>query len=143
MNGKLDKNRLPAPDRSGGMDISYEAPRDETEEKLASIWGEALGIESIGINHNFFEADGHSLKAAALLSNIHKELKVKVPLRQIFETPTIKGLRESIASTRKSAYPSIAKAEEKPYYRLSSAQKGCLSSIKSKAAESVITCLLP
>ncbi|NWN77335.1 non-ribosomal peptide synthetase [Bacillus sp. (in: firmicutes)] len=123
VNGKLDKNRLPAPDRSGGMDISYEAPRDETEEKLASIWGEALGIESIGINHNFFEAGGHSLKAAALLSNIHKELKVKVPLRQIFETPTIKGLRESIASTRKSAYPSIAKAEEKPYYRLSSAQK--------------------
>ncbi|MBS4162046.1 AMP-binding protein, partial [Klebsiella pneumoniae] len=44
VNGKLDKNRLPAPDRSGGMDISYEAPRDETEEKLASIWGEALGI---------------------------------------------------------------------------------------------------
>ncbi|MEK5097378.1 amino acid adenylation domain-containing protein [Bacillus sp. FSL W8-0848] len=123
VNGKLDKNRLPAPERRGGLDEGYEAPRDKTEEKLASIWGEALGIEHIGISRNFFEAGGHSLKAAALLANIHQELKVKVPLRQMFETPTIKGLREYIDSAKESAYPSIAKAEDKAYYRLSSAQK--------------------
>ncbi|WP_275667432.1 non-ribosomal peptide synthetase [Bacillus swezeyi] len=123
VNGKLDKKSLPAPERSIEMEHGYEAPRDETEEKLVSIWEDALGIEKIGISSNFFDAGGHSLKAAALLSTIHKELSVKVPLRQIFETPTIKGLREFIGSTKESAFTSIRKTEEKAYYRLSSAQK--------------------
>ncbi|MEC0556010.1 non-ribosomal peptide synthetase, partial [Bacillus haynesii] len=123
VNGKVDKKSLPVPERSAAMDRRYEAPRDQMEEKLVSIWEEALGINKIGINSNFFEVGGHSLKAAALVSTIHKELNVKLPLRQIFETPTIKGLREYIGAAKESAFTSIGKAEEKPYYRLSSAQK--------------------
>ncbi|MEC1507169.1 amino acid adenylation domain-containing protein, partial [Bacillus haynesii] len=123
VNGKVDKKSLPVPERSAAMDRRYEAPRDQMEEKLVSIWEEALGINKIGINSNFFEVGGHSLKAAALVSTIHKELNVKLPLRQIFETPTIKGLREYIGAAKESAFTSIGKTEEKPYYRLSSAQK--------------------
>ncbi|MEB3130340.1 bacitracin non-ribosomal peptide synthetase BacA [Bacillus paralicheniformis] len=123
VNGKVDKKSLPVPERSVTMDRRYEAPRDQMEEKLVSIWEEALGINKIGINSHFFEAGGHSLKAAALVSTIHKELNVKLPLRQIFETPTIKGLREYIGAAKESVFTSIGKTEEKPYYRLSSAQK--------------------
>ncbi|WP_339226903.1 bacitracin non-ribosomal peptide synthetase BacA [Bacillus sp. FSL K6-0972] len=123
VNGKVDKKSLPVPERSAAMDRRYEAPRDQMEEKLVSIWEEALGINKIGINSNFFEVGGHSLKAAALVSTIHKELNVKLPLRKIFETPTIKGLREYIGAAKESAFTSIGKTEEKPYYRLSSAQK--------------------
>ncbi|MCY8595206.1 non-ribosomal peptide synthetase, partial [Bacillus haynesii] len=123
VNGKVDKKSFPVPERSAAMDRRYEAPRDQMEEKLVSIWEEALGINKIGINSNFFEVGGHSLKAAALVSTIHKELNVKLPLRQIFETPTIKGLREYIGAAKESAFTSIGKTEEKPYYRLSSAQK--------------------
>ncbi|MEC1022070.1 bacitracin non-ribosomal peptide synthetase BacA [Bacillus paralicheniformis] len=123
VNGKVDKKSLPVPERSAAMDRRYEAPRDQVEEKLVSIWEEALGINKIGINSHFFEAGGHSLKAAALVSTIHKELNVKLPLRQIFETPTIKGLREYIGAAKESVFTSIGKTEEKPYYRLSSAQK--------------------
>ncbi|MCY8390895.1 non-ribosomal peptide synthetase, partial [Bacillus haynesii] len=123
VNGKVDKKSFPVPERSAAMDRRYEAPRDQMEEKLVSIWEEALGINKVGINSNFFEVGGHSLKAAALVSTIHKELNVKLPLRKIFETPTIKGLREYIGAAKESAFTSIGKAEEKPYYRLSSAQK--------------------
>ncbi|MCY9181156.1 bacitracin non-ribosomal peptide synthetase BacA [Bacillus haynesii] len=123
VNGKVDKKSFPVPERSAAMDRRYEASRDQMEEKLVSIWEEALGINKVGINSNFFEVGGHSLKAAALVSTIHKELNVKLPLRKIFETPTIKGLREYIGAAKESAFTSIGKAEEKPYYRLSSAQK--------------------
>ncbi|MEC0714024.1 bacitracin non-ribosomal peptide synthetase BacA [Bacillus haynesii] len=123
VNGKVDKKSFPVPERSAAMDRRYEAPRDQMEEKLVSIWEEALGINKVGINSNFFEVGGHSLKAAALVSTIHKELNVKLPLRKIFETPTIKGLREYIGAAKESAFTSIGKTEEKPYYRLSSAQK--------------------
>ncbi|BCE07341.1 non-ribosomal peptide synthetase [Bacillus paralicheniformis] len=123
VNGKVDKKCLPVPERSITMDRCYEAPRDQMEEKLVSIWEEALGINKIGINSSFFEAGGHSLKAAALVSTIHKELNVKLPLRQIFDTPTIKGLREYIGAAKESTFTSLGKTEEKPYYRLSSAQK--------------------
>ncbi|MDI3411514.1 condensation domain-containing protein [Bacillus sonorensis] len=93
------------------------------EEKLVSLWQDVLGIDNIGISHNFFEAGGHSLKAAALAAKMHKELKVEIPLRQIFETPTIKDLAELIKSAKESPYASIKKADEKEYYTLSSAQR--------------------
>ena len=73
-NGKIDRKALEKIEvevESRG----YEAPGNITEEKLARIWGEILGIERVGINDNFFEMGGHSLKATVLSSKIHKELK--------------------------------------------------------------------
>ncbi|WP_411810134.1 bacitracin non-ribosomal peptide synthetase BacC [Bacillus paralicheniformis] len=121
-NGKIDRKELPEP--SGTIsEATYEAPRNRTEEKLVSIWEDVLGIENIGISHNFFELGGHSLKAAALTAKLHKEMKIEVPLRQIFETPTIKDIGDFIESMKESPYASITQAEEKEYYALSSAQR--------------------
>ncbi|MEC1536488.1 non-ribosomal peptide synthase/polyketide synthase [Bacillus sonorensis] len=122
-NGKVDRKALPEPDRTAGTETEYEAPRNKTEEKLASIWRDILDVERIGMNDHFFDMGGHSLKAAAMASKIRKELKTEVPLRQIFKTPTIKGLGEYIQSTKESVYSSIKQVEEKEYYHLSSAQK--------------------
>lgn len=122
-NGKIDRNALPEPDGSIVTGTEYEAPRNELEEKLASIWSEVLEADKIGINDNFFELGGHSLKATVLISKIHKGLNVKVPFREIFKSPTIKGISRYIEGTKKIIYSSIEIAEEKECYEASSAQK--------------------
>ncbi|MFP3581878.1 phosphopantetheine-binding protein, partial [Arthrobacter sp. SIMBA_036] len=81
-----------------------------------SIWRDILGTERAGINDHFFEMGGHSLKATALVSRIHKELKTEVPLRQLFQSPTIKGIAEFISAGRESVYASIQKVEEQESY---------------------------
>jgi amino acid adenylation domain-containing protein len=121
-NGKLDKKALPEPSLDATLN-EYEAPTNEAEEKLVEIWSEVLGVESIGINHNFFDLGGHSLKATTLVSKIHRELNVEVPLKEIFKSPTIKGISEYIQKTEKNIYEKIQIVEEKEYYEVSSAQK--------------------
>ncbi len=88
-NGKVDRKALPIPKTATGE--SYIAPRDEVEKKLTEIWSEVLVIdkEKIGIDTNFFELGGHSLKATILVSKIHKEFEVKVPLSEVFKSPRI------------------------------------------------------
>ncbi|MGX5439995.1 amino acid adenylation domain-containing protein [Bacillus thuringiensis] len=122
-NGKVDRKALPEPDGSRIVGVAYEAPKNEVEEKLVSIWQDILGVKKVGINHHFFEIGGHSLNATMMVSRIHKELMVEIPLRQIFQTPTIKGIGEFIDATKESVYASIKKVEEKDYYPLSSAQR--------------------
>ncbi|QQP77975.1 amino acid adenylation domain-containing protein [Bacillus sp. TK-2] len=123
-NGKVDRKALPSPDGSSVAGVvEYEAPRNTVEEKLVSIWQDILDIENIGIQHNFFEIGGHSLKATTMVSRIHKELMVEIPLGQIFQVPTIKEIGEFINSTKESVYASIKKVEEQDYYPLSSAQR--------------------
>ena len=122
-NGKVDKKALPGPD-SGVIDKSS-APRNKLEEKLAEIWAEVLGIEknTISIEANFFSLGGHSLNATIMISKIHKELNIKLPLSQVFQTPTIEGLSEYSQGTQQSVYTSIQPLEDKEYYPVSSAQK--------------------
>ena len=122
-NGKVDKKSLPDPDGSVAIGIEYEAPRNEIEEKLAAVWQEVLGLKRVGINENFFELGGHSLKATSLIGKMHKELDVEIPLKVIFNTPTIKGISEYIEKTTKRIYTAIELAEKKAYYEVSSAQK--------------------
>ncbi len=122
-NGKIDKRALPKPEGSINTGVEYEAPRNETEEILAGIWEEVLGIDRVGINDDFFELGGHSLKATILTAKIHKELKVEVPLQEIFNCPNIKGISDYIKKAKSSIYNSIKPAQEKQYYPLSSAQK--------------------
>ncbi len=122
-NGKIDKNALPEP----GLEIGegFIAPRNEVEEKLVEIWSEILRIEKsvIGIDSNFFGLGGHSLKAAIVAARIHKELNVKLSLAEIFVTPTVRELSESIKRLVKDKFASIESAEKKEYYALSPAQK--------------------
>ncbi|MEC0599888.1 non-ribosomal peptide synthetase, partial [Bacillus spizizenii] len=73
VNGKIDRNALPKPDLNQGNEYQYEAPGNEFEEKLSVIWGRVLGREQPGINENFFDTGGHSLRATMLVSRIRKE----------------------------------------------------------------------
>ncbi|MDQ1350042.1 MAG: hypothetical protein QG657_343, partial [Acidobacteriota bacterium] len=119
--------RLAMLEQSGGIEeTEYVAPRDKLEKKLAKVWAEVLNIErrdehhqSIGINDNFFDFGGHSLKATLLAARIHQDFEVKIPLEEIFKDPTIAYLaqyiKEASAKTHE-AYESIAPAGEKEFY---------------------------
>ncbi|MBW4493171.1 MAG: amino acid adenylation domain-containing protein [Oscillatoria princeps RMCB-10] len=98
-NGKVDRRALPAPDLRPELDGSFVAPRTAIEEKLACIWAEVLNLELVGINDNFFELGGHSLKATQLMSQLRAAFKIELPLRQLFESPTVAELAATIAST--------------------------------------------
>ncbi len=122
-NGKLDRGALPAPDFSTGTMAS--APETGTEQRLLQIWSEVLGVEtqSIGIDDDFFRIGGHSLRATIMISKIQAELGVRIPLAEVFKTPTIKELARIVSVSDKEFYDSIRPADPKPYYPQSSAQK--------------------
>ncbi|WP_312573395.1 non-ribosomal peptide synthetase, partial [Clostridium sp.] len=97
-NGKIDRKRLPEPEGEINTGIEYEAPRNEIEEKLVEIWKDVLNVERVGINDNFFEIGGHSLKATSLVNRIWKELNIEISLKEIFKDATIKGLADYIVN---------------------------------------------
>ncbi|MCK4258611.1 MAG: amino acid adenylation domain-containing protein [Halanaerobiales bacterium] len=122
-NGKLNRKALPELDGTIQTGTEYVAPQNEIEEKLAIIWEAILGVDKIGINDNFFELGGHSLKATVLVSQIHKELNVEVPISELFKRSTIKQLAEYIEVSEENLFSSIQPVEEKEYYPASSVQK--------------------
>jgi len=92
-NGKVDRRALPAP--GGGRPArggAYVAPRTALEEVVAGIWAEVLGVERVGVEDNFFALGGHSLLATRVLSRLGETLEIEVPLRRLFEAPTVAGL---------------------------------------------------
>jgi len=96
-NGKVDRKALPTPDSLQPLrSESYVAPRDEVEESLAKLWKQLLGIGQVGAEDNFFQLDGHSLLATQLVSRVREAFGVELPLRAIFESPTIAGIAERI-----------------------------------------------
>ncbi|MCP5051556.1 MAG: amino acid adenylation domain-containing protein, partial [bacterium] len=126
-NGKLNGKLLPEPEMVSTADI-YTPPRDPVGHQLSELWREILepGVEQIGIDDNFFQLGGHSLKAIMMGSKVHQRLNLKVSLMEIFKYPTIRGLAahlKQMDSTGEERYISIEPVEEKEYYRLSSAQK--------------------
>jgi acyl carrier protein len=74
----------------------YEAPRNETEEKLARIWKTLLGKDRIGVKDNFFELGGHSLQATQLIARIKKEFSVRINIQTLFNEPTIENISDHI-----------------------------------------------
>ena len=97
-NGKIDRKVLPAPEGEAGSGTEYVAPRNELETKLAAIWQEVLGLaKEIGVHDNFFDIGGHSLRATTLVSKIHKELNVDLPLRDVFRHSTIESMATAIS----------------------------------------------
>jgi amino acid adenylation domain-containing protein len=124
-NGKVNRKILEVMEIKRNKDVSCKAPRDQVENKLGHIWQEVLGIEKkkISVEENFFQLGGHSLKAIMMVSKIHREFNVKIPLAEIFNTPTIKGLAGYIKRTAENKYISIDPVEMKKYYPLSPAQK--------------------
>ncbi|MEH2032602.1 MAG: non-ribosomal peptide synthase/polyketide synthase [Nostoc sp.] len=101
-NGKIDRRALPIPDNSQiELEDNFVAPTTATEKTLAAIWAEVLGMQQIGINDNFFTLGGHSLIATQIISRIREVFEIEVPLRHIFEAPTIASLTEVIETAQK------------------------------------------
>lgn len=97
--GKLNKRELPIPtDFSVETTSEFIAPRTPTEEMLASVFAELLRLDQVGVHDNFFELGGHSLIATQLVSRIRDVLGVDVPLRHLFENPTVAHLAQVIES---------------------------------------------
>jgi amino acid adenylation domain-containing protein len=91
-NGKVDRRALPDPAEAEGA--GYVTPRTPAEEVLAAVWASTLGIERVGAHDDFFALGGHSLAATVVASRVRKAFGVELPLRAIFEAPTVAGLAE-------------------------------------------------
>ncbi len=100
-NGKVDRQALPEPEGRAGS-REYVAPRTQVEEIVAGIWAEVLGIERVGVNDNFFELGGHSLMATQLISRLREACKVELPLRSLFDAPTVAGTAASLEAMMKA-----------------------------------------
>ncbi|MCP4152523.1 MAG: AMP-binding protein [bacterium] len=125
-NGKTDRKALSEIQiKNFETQKERNAPRNHLEKKLTEIWAGVLNTthETIGIDNNFFQLGGHSLKATILVSKIHKQLEVKIPLTEIFRKPNIRELARYIERATKQRHTTIAAIEKKEYYPLSSAQK--------------------
>ncbi|NIR48777.1 MAG: amino acid adenylation domain-containing protein, partial [Phycisphaerae bacterium] len=96
-NGKVDRNALPEPDRARpDLEETFVPPRNPVEEVLCGIWAEVLNIEKAGIQDNFFDLGGHSILVTRLVSRIRDSLQVELPLRTVFETPTVAALSDAL-----------------------------------------------
>ena len=97
-NGKVDRRALPAPSPNRPeLKETFVAPRTPVEEMLAGVWAQLLHVEQVGIHDNFFGLGGHSLLATQALSRIRTALKVDLPLRKLFEYPTVAEMTAFIA----------------------------------------------
>jgi amino acid adenylation domain-containing protein len=96
-NGKVDRKALPAPSRKGpAPDPAKAAPRSAVEAALMAIWTEVLGVERVGVHDNFFDLGGHSLLGTQVVVRVRTALGVELPLRSLFEAPTVAALAERV-----------------------------------------------
>jgi surfactin family lipopeptide synthetase C len=96
-NGKINRLALPAPHGPRpDLDVAYTAPRSEIERLLGEIWAEVLAMGPVGIHDNFFELGGHSLAATRVISRVLQEFKLNLPLKALFDAPTIARMADVV-----------------------------------------------
>ncbi|MEV7097641.1 amino acid adenylation domain-containing protein [Amycolatopsis sp. NPDC051045] len=102
--GKVDVGALPKPSRADVAGVAeFTAPRNELEQRIAAVWSDVLGIETVGAHDNFFDLGGNSLLLATLHSRLQEVLSTKLPIRQLFEYPTVYTLANALAAPGGSA----------------------------------------
>jgi amino acid adenylation domain-containing protein len=101
-NGKVDRRALPHPGQAAqpGPKDGFEAPRNAGEEAIAKIWCQVLGLRQVGVHDNFFDLGGHSLLATMVISRVNDVLGMQIPLRTIFDAPTIAEMAASVAQSQ-------------------------------------------
>jgi amino acid adenylation domain-containing protein len=100
VNGKLDAAALPSPaDRR--RPETYVGPRTPLERDLADLWCRTLGISPVGVHDDFFRLGGHSLLATTVVTRVREKYRVELPLRRLFETPTVAGLAAAVEAARR------------------------------------------
>jgi len=102
-NGKVDRKSLPSPDgMRPNLKTEYSAPRDNMEQRLAEIWAEALGLESVGVHDNFFDLGGHSLLIARVHHKLQTIFEAKITITEMFKYPTIRSLSDFLRGKEES-----------------------------------------
>lgn len=123
--GKLDRRRLPAPrlDRTSTPG-SHREPRNDIERKLCAIWSESLDVERVGIDDDFFELGGNSLKAIQIVTRIERDLGLELRVRDVFQSPSVRELAglapAAKLATKAEPIPACALAND---YEASHAQR--------------------
>jgi amino acid adenylation domain-containing protein/non-ribosomal peptide synthase protein (TIGR01720 family) len=97
--GKVDRRALPAPDRVVEPEVEYVAPRTVTEQTLADIWAEVLGVERVGVEDNFFEVGGDSILSVQVMSRVRVAFGVELSPRVLFVGPTVAGLAAAVSGS--------------------------------------------
>ena len=102
-NGKIDRNALPSPEgERPHLDQGFVEPRSEIEKLVAQVWLEVLKLEKVGVYDNFFDLGGHSLLATRVVARLRANFSVDLPLRKLFELPTVAGLADHIDFLRRN-----------------------------------------
>jgi microcystin synthetase protein McyA len=97
--GKVDREALPEPEEEGGkMGRDFEAPKSRMEETIADIWQRVLGVEQVGVNENFFDIGGDSLKAVQVASQLREAFGTKITITNIFEKTTVSAMAAMLKS---------------------------------------------
>ena len=111
-NGKIDRQALPEPEQV--QTKTYVAPRTPTEEVVANIWAEVLRRDKISVEDNFFDLGGHSLLATQVISRVRRTLNVDLPLRTLFETPTVAKISQQIDQAQAQGRPLVPPIQRVP-----------------------------
>ncbi len=122
--GKIDRRALPAPGAERpALNSDFAAPRSDAEKRLAAIWRQVLGVDEVGVHDNFFELGGHSLLGTQVLARVRRRFGVELPLRGLFDGPTVAEMATRLEAGRRSAQTAIRPAPRGGELPLSFAQQ--------------------
>ncbi|SKA48553.1 HAD-superfamily phosphatase, subfamily IIIC/FkbH-like domain-containing protein/amino acid adenylation domain-containing protein [Chitinophaga eiseniae] len=121
VNGKIDYRALPDP--AAVMPASAARPRNSREAGILDVWRQVLGNGNMGIDDNFFDLGGHSLKAIQVVNRLQKELKIKTSLKDIFDAPTVRAFHDATKEADEQTFKYIEAVPRRSHYGLSNSQK--------------------